>query len=82
MKNLFFLFIIFQSLFLYSQNRKDYFVVVKPGYAYAPLQTTVNQDETLSFQMTDSAIENFLNSIPTRTGRFVHIKIHLKYIIL
>lgn len=64
MKNLFFLFIIFQSLFLYSQNRKDYFVVVKPGYAYAPLQATVNQDETLSFQMTDSAIENFLNSIP------------------
>lgn len=64
MKKSFFLFIIFQSLFLYSQNRKDYFVVVKSGYAYTPLQTTVNQDETLSFQMTDSAIENFLNSIP------------------
>jgi len=48
----------------FSQNRQNYYVVVKPNYSLTPLQEITNPDETLSLQLADSNLESFLNSMP------------------
>lgn len=65
MKNLtLFLIIFLTNLSLFSQNRQDYYVVVKPNYSLEPNQRTVNQDQTLTLDLQDNNLETFFNSKP------------------
>ncbi len=65
MKNLTLFLIIFLTSFcLFSQNRQDYYVVVKPNYSLDSNQQTVNQDQTLTLDLQDNNLETFFNSKP------------------
>ena len=54
--------LLFQTLSLISQNRQDYYVVVKPSYSLEPSQRTINQDQTLTLDLIDNNLESFLNN--------------------
>jgi hypothetical protein len=48
---------------LFSQNRQDYYVEIDSLHTFNILSTTVNQDETLIFELdSNSSFEDFLNS--------------------
>ena len=57
-----FLFICNTMLF-FSQNRQDYYIEIDSLHTFNILSTTVNQDETLTFELdSNSNFEDFLNS--------------------
>ncbi len=65
MKNLtLFLIVFLTNLCLFSQNRQDYYVVVKPNYSLEPIQRITNSDETLTLDLQDNNLEAFFNSKP------------------
>lgn len=49
---------------LFSQNRQDYYVSIKPEFALGTIQKTTNPDETLTFSMNNTGFATFLNEKP------------------
>src|SRR5690554_6500211 len=51
------------TMLFFSQNRLDYFIEIDSLHTFNILSTTVNQDETLTFELdSNSGFEDFLNA--------------------
>lgn len=63
MKRNYFLFVlVFISVNLFSQDLKNYYVVVKNNYSIEPLSKTSNSDGSLDLIFSEQSLENFFDS--------------------